>query len=61
MDKEGEGKEEEEGWTYFTTRMDSKGRLVVPPDDRENMGVYKKTVQVAVKVKLLQIYEAENG
>ncbi len=62
MGEEGEGKEEEEGWIYFTTRMDSKGRLVVPPDDRENMGVYKKIAQVAVKVKVLKLYEAaENG
>ncbi|GAH97470.1 unnamed protein product [marine sediment metagenome] len=62
MGKEGKGKEEE-GWFYFTTRMDSRGRLSVPPDDRENMGIYKTAAQVAVKMKVLKLYEAaaENG
>lgn len=55
MGEEAESKEEE--WTYFTTRMDSKGRLVVPPDLRENIGVYKKAVQLEIKMKVLRIYE----
>ncbi|GAH76366.1 unnamed protein product, partial [marine sediment metagenome] len=51
----------EEGWFYFTTRMDLRGRLSVPPDDRENMGIYKTAAQVAVKMKVLKLYEtAEN-
>ena len=56
MGEEGKDKEEEE-WIYFTTRLDSRGRLTVPPDDRENMGVYKKAAQVAVKMKVLRFYE----
>ncbi len=59
MGEEGEGKEEG-GWFSFRTRMDSRGRLSVPPDDRENMGIYKKAAQVAVKMKVLRIYK-ENG
>lgn len=54
-DKKREGEEEE--WVEFTTRLDSRGRLVVPPDERENIGVYKKAAQVAIKMKVLRIYE----
>jgi len=55
------GEDKEEGWVYFTTRLDSRGRLAVPPDDRENMGVYKKAAQVEVKMRVLQIYPEGEG
>jgi len=56
-----EGKDKEKGWVSFKTRLDSRGRLAVPPDDRENMGVYKKAAQVEVKVKVLKIYPEGEG
>lgn len=54
MGEEGEGKEE--GWIYFTARVDSRGRVVVPADERENAGIYKKVAQVTIKMKVLRFY-----
>jgi len=54
-DKKSEG--EEEGWFSYETRVDEKGRLNVPPDIREEMGIYRKPARVAVKVKVLKLYE----
>ena len=55
--EEGKGKEEEEGWFSYETRVDEKGRLNIPPDIREEMGIYRKPAKVAVKVKLVKKYE----
>jgi len=53
----GEGKGEgEEEWFAYETRVDEKGRLNIPPDIREEMGIYRKAAKVAVKVKLVKLY-----
>ena len=55
--EEGKDEGEEEGWFSYDTRVDEKGRLNVPPDIREEMGIYRKPAKVAVKVKLVKKYE----
>lgn len=53
----GEGKGEgEEGWFAYETRVDEKGRLHIPPDIREEMGIYRKAAKVSVKVRLIKLY-----
>lgn len=54
-------KEEEEGWFSFTSRVDEKGRLNIPADTREEMGIYKIPVKVMAKVKLVKKYKEETG
>ena len=55
--EEGKGEGEEEGWFSYETRVDEKGRLNIPPDIREEMGIYRKPAKVAVKVKVVKLYE----
>jgi len=57
MGSERESKGEEEGWFSYETRVDEKGRLNIPPDIREEMRIYRKPGKVAVKVKLLKLFE----
>ena len=54
--KKGEEGEDEEEWFAYETRVDERGRLNVPPDIREEMGIYRKPAKVAVKVKLVKLY-----
>jgi len=54
--KKGEEGGDEEGWFAYETRVDERGRLNVPPDIREEMGIYRKPAKVAVKVKLVKLY-----
>jgi len=54
--KKGEEGEDKEEWFAYETRVDERGRLNVPPDIREEMGIYRKPAKVAVKVKLVKLY-----
>lgn len=56
MGKEKES-EEEKGWFSFETRVDEKGRLSTPPDIREDLGIYRKPAKVAVKIKVVKLYQ----
>ena len=47
---------EEKGWFDFETRVDEKGRLSIPPDIREELGIYRKPAKVEVKVKVVKLY-----
>ena len=49
-------KSEGEGWVIYEPRVDEKGRLNIPPDIREEMGIYRKPAKVAVKVKVIKLY-----
>ena len=40
----------------YETRVDEKGRLNIPPDVREEMGIYGKPAKVSVKVSLVKLY-----
>lgn len=44
------------GWYGYETRVDEKGRLNIPPDKREEMGIYGKPAKVSVKVSLIKLY-----
>lgn len=48
---------EEEGWFSFPSRVDEKGRLNIPADIREEMGIYKIPAKVVAKVKLVKKYK----
>ena len=53
----GEGRSEgKEEWFVYETRVDEKGRLNIPPDIREEMGIYRKAAKVSVKVRLIKLY-----
>lgn len=54
--KQLEAKEPEGSWFVFETRVDAKGRLNIPPDKREEMGIYGKAAKVSVKVNLIKLY-----
>ena len=54
-------KGEEEGWFSYETRVDEKGRLNIPPDIREDMGIYGKPAKVAVKAKVVKLYGGAKG
>lgn len=49
-------KEEEGKWFSFETRVDEKGRLNIPPDIREEMGIYRMPAKVAAKVCVMKLY-----
>ena len=60
MESEKEGEEGKgEGWFSYETRVDEKGRLNIPPDIREDMGIYRKPAKIVVKVKLVKLFEKE--
>lgn len=59
MESEKGGKGEEERWFSYETRVDEKGRLNIPPDIREDMGIYRKPAKIVVKVKLVKLFEKE--
>ena len=54
--KQLEAREPESSWFSFETRVDGKGRLNIPPDKREEMGIYGKAAKVSVKVSLMKLY-----
>lgn len=59
MESEKEGEEEKgEGgkWFSYETRVDEKGRLNIPPDIREEMGIYGKAAKVSVKASVMKLY-----
>ena len=56
MESEKGGKGEEERWFSYETRVDEKGRLNIPPDIREDMGIYGKAAKVSVKAKVVKLY-----
>ena len=53
--EDGKG-EEGEGWFSYETRVDEKGRLNIPPDIREEMGIYGKAAKVSIKASVMKLY-----
>jgi len=47
---------ETRGWFGYETRVDEKGRLNIPPDVREELGVFGKAAKVSVKVSMVKLY-----
>ena len=52
--KDKEGKRER--WFSYETRVDEKGRLNIPPDIREEMGIYGKAAKVSIKASVMKLY-----
>ena len=61
MGSDKKGEEEEEGWFSYETRVDEKGRLNIPPDIREDMGIYGKAAKVSVKASVVKLYGGAKG